>query len=512
VSGTLQAATDLWRERLVALGYSDDGVRLRGPVPWTHRVSGAATARVEIVPRPTFPFAPPAVFILDPGAPLEPTFHIERNGCLCLWDDDWPLDEAPWRDPRTLVNRIAGWLENTAAGWPNDDVCDLERYLDPEPGILVLYDVSTLTADACVRTSADSRWGTITITDERRRIGDFRDARRRRRKDNRLAWIADIGAVQRPLRSWSDVAVALGTRADEVDRLISLGAVNLLLLRYTRGARSGAVAIRVRRTPAGIQVTACESADTSAATRNMRAGPAAAELADARIAIVGCGAIGSFAADLLFRSGARQLTLIDGERLRPGNVVRHLAGTEHVGRPKTHAVRDCLTAVDSDVSGVRTHFERLSTLEEATELVRDHQVVLDATGNARATSLLATAAETVGRSTAHTVVSVCVQRDGDVLRVDRMPLRRGETHLPPLPRRDDTTHLLERGCGSPVSPTPPGAVIAAAELAHRVVIDEATHACELPATIAEVRRAQPEHAYQKVGTVASDETACEAAA
>jgi molybdopterin/thiamine biosynthesis adenylyltransferase len=228
----------------------------------------------------------------------------------------------------------------------------------------------------------------------------------------------------------------------------------------------------------------------------------APRLADVRIAVVGCGAIGSFAADLLFRSGMRHLTLLDSERLRPGNVVRHLAGVEHLGRHKTDAVRACLARVDPDVSGVRTKGP-LIDVEDALDLVRGHQVVLDATGSARASSLLATAAERVGRGSGHTVVSACVQRDGDVLRVDRMPLRRDEVHLPALPARDDMAGLRERGCGSPVSSTPPTAVVAAAELAVRVVLDEATRECALPATIADVRSPQPEPPYDRLGPVTS---------
>lgn len=54
-----------------------------------------------------------------------------------------------------------------------------------------------------------------------------------------------------------------------------------------------------------------------------------------------------------------------------------------------------------------------------------------------------------------------------------MPLRQGVSYLPALPLRDENTLVREQGCGSPVSPTPPGSVIAAAELAHRVVIDAA---------------------------------------
>jgi hypothetical protein len=44
-------------------------------------------------------------------------------------------------------------------------------------------------------------------------------------------------------------------------------------------------------------------------------------------------------------------------------------------------------------------------------------------------------------------------------------------------------------------------VVAAAELAHRVVIDEATRECALPATIADVRRTQREAPFDRIGPV-----------
>lgn len=495
----LHAANDRWREDLVRLGFSDDGDRLRGPVSWSGSGGRPATARVQITPTEVFPFAPPQVLILDAGAPLELSFHVDADGVPCLWEDEWSVDDAPWRDPQQLLARIGDWMEETAAGWPGDDSCDLERYLDQDHTAFVLYDATELVFDTPVRTIAGPTPGSMTISAERRRLRNLGTGRRHR-KDNRLAWVADIGAVTSPVRTWEDVAAALGRRAAEIARLVGFGVVTLLLLRYNHGGAPGALALRVRQTSAGIELVACESADTSAATRGLRAGPGASRLADVRIAVVGCGAIGSFAADLLFRCGVRQLTLIDGERLRPGNLVRHLAGVEHLGRYKTHAVRACLSRVDPDVSRVRTGGPLLD-LEDALNLVRGHQVVLDATGSGRTSSLLATAAEQVGRGSGHTVVSACVQRDGGVLRVDRMPLRSSESHLPALPARGNTSELRERGCGSPISPTPPTAVVAAAELAVRVVLDEATRECQLPASLVDVRSPQPEPPYHRIGPV-----------
>jgi molybdopterin/thiamine biosynthesis adenylyltransferase len=510
VSGPWREDADQWRERLVLAGFSDDGEHLRGPVPWRHPERGDVTAQARITLGEAFPFAPPRVVIPDPGTPVEFTFHIELDGALCLWENDWAVDQAPWREPRELLGRIAGWLEKTAAGWPGDDVCDLERYLGQDPDTLVLYDAAGLSPGHAVRTMPGPTAAATLVTCEQRRLSDHLPARGGRRgkpgrKDKQLAWVADIGAVEHPLRIWSDVAAVLGSSAGEVSRAISFGIVNLLLLRYSRGANSSVLALKARRTVGGIEVTACESADMSLATRTIRAGRDAQHLTETKLAVVGCGAVGSFAADLLFRSGVRKLTLRDGEKLRPGNVVRHLAGTGQVGLAKADAVRECLARIDSDVSGVKTQPRRLDRFDDALALVRDHDVVLDATGNARASSLLATAAQLAGPGLGHSVVSACIQRDGEVLRADRMPPRGAERYLPALPLLDDSAHAREQGCGSPISPAPPGAVIAAAELACRVVIDEATRQCSMPATVAEVRWAQPEPPFDHVGRVTSDE-------
>lgn len=499
------AELDQWRERLQALGFDDDGHRLCGPIQWEHPDRGAVSARIEVVPDKRFPFAPPQVRILETSTPLKFTFHIERaekpggNGHLCLWGDDWDVAVAPWRDPQRLLHRVAGWLESTAHGWPDDNACDLERYLPPDRGPLVLYDSDELQSlkHVPVRVRDGQSTATVRVTAEVR-AGSMSDSRRRlARKDRHLAWVEDLGSLEQPVRSWADLENRLGTRAANIAAGISAGLIERLVLRYRRGIQSSVLVVRARTSPAGgIAITACESADVSGATRRMRAGRQARALGDTKVAIVGCGAIGSFAADLLFRSGVHRLTLIDGEVLRPGNVVRHLAGRDQVGLPKVKAVRACLDAID-DTTKVRATSGSVRSLSDAIKLVCEHDVVVDATASARASSVFATAAEIIGG----VVVSVCVQREGDVVRVDRFPADEGETYLPGLELIDDGDLPWERGCGSPVSLTPPGAVVAAAELACRVVIDEALSNRTYPASLAEVRRSQPEAPFDQVGWV-----------
>jgi hypothetical protein len=137
----------------------------------------------------------------------------------------------------------------------------------------------------------------------------------------------------------------------------------------------------------------------------------------------------------------------------------------------------------------------VSTPAEAVGLLAGHDLVVDATANARATAMLGWAAEQTDRP----MVSVCLQREGALARADRFPLRGGEQHLDPVPLLPGPPLPRERGCGDPVSLTPPVAVLAAAELGCRLALDQLTGDRRLPATLLDVRAAQADPPYDRIG-------------
>jgi hypothetical protein len=111
----LAAERDAWRAALGTV-FSDDGDRLRGPVPWPHSDGRTVTATIEVTITESFPFGPPKVRVLDPGTALELTFHRDPDGALCLWRTNVDVSDAPWRDPRRFLDRVASWLVATARG------------------------------------------------------------------------------------------------------------------------------------------------------------------------------------------------------------------------------------------------------------------------------------------------------------------------------------------------------------------------------------------------------------
>jgi hypothetical protein len=99
-----------------------------------------------------------------------------------------------------------------------------------------------------------------------------------------------------------------------------------------------------------------------------------------RIALIGCGAVGSFLAAMLAHAGAGSgggsLLLLDNQRLEPGNVGRHFLGPIHVGEYKAPALEDELVRSfpGANISGTTT--EAIAYLGN----VLHHDLVIDATG------------------------------------------------------------------------------------------------------------------------------------
>jgi tRNA A37 threonylcarbamoyladenosine dehydratase len=69
-------------------------------------------------------------------------------------------------------------------------------------------------------------------------------------------------------------------------------------------------------------------------------------LSGKNIVLIGCGTIGSFLAQQLAQSGAGaaggKLVLVDHDKLKTGNLGRHLLGTPYLDRPKAEGCRDFL--------------------------------------------------------------------------------------------------------------------------------------------------------------------------
>lgn len=146
------------------------------------------------------------------------------------------------------------------------------------------------------------------------------------------------------------------------------------------------------------------------------------ELAEARVALIGVGSIGSAAAESLAASGVRHLTLIDPDRLAGHNFARHRTHPRHVGRFKVDAMRERLRKRDP---GIDVEALRLDVIHDADQLrpildeVEISVVAVDGVDPRRVANHLI-------HKAGKPAVFACVLEDGaygEVLRVD--PRRTG---------------------------------------------------------------------------------------
>jgi sulfur carrier protein ThiS adenylyltransferase len=111
-----------------------------------------------------------------------------------------------------------------------------------------------------------------------------------------------------------------------------------------------------------------------------------ATLAASRVAIIGCGGLGSNAAAMLLRSGVRTLTLIDFDVVEESNLNRQLYFRDQLGRLKTEALAETLLRIDPDAR-LTLVTERM-TADNLVGFVRDSDVIIEAVDGAETKAMV----------------------------------------------------------------------------------------------------------------------------
>tara|TARA_B110000211_G_scaffold235034_1_gene308777 strand:+ start:18185 stop:20536 length:2352 start_codon:yes stop_codon:yes gene_type:complete len=113
----------------------------------------------------------------------------------------------------------------------------------------------------------------------------------------------------------------------------------------------------------------------------------AAKFLNKTVAIWGCGAIGSYVAEILARSGVSKLTLRDNKKVSPGILVRQNFEDRDIGKWKTKALKERLEkinsnlTVDTDERDISRSLSSLEELKDSTD--NQYDFIFDATASAR---------------------------------------------------------------------------------------------------------------------------------
>lgn len=112
-----------------------------------------------------------------------------------------------------------------------------------------------------------------------------------------------------------------------------------------------------------------------------------ARLATSHVAIVGCGGLGSNAAEMLVRSGVGELTLIDFDIVDESNLNRQRYFADQVGEPKPTALAVSLHRIRPEVTLHLRH--ECATEANLLAMVGDADVVIEAADRAEVKAMIA---------------------------------------------------------------------------------------------------------------------------
>jgi len=513
-----RASYDQFRAQLARAGFrsADGGRSFSGPISEPLKAFTDAS-RMEITIRDGWPYVQP-LLIVEGLPPLE---HVSAGGSVCLWlEGDASRQWETWSG---WEERITQWCAGQQEGFVRvDATMDAHAYFGGRYDALARMDLSTIppeTADGA-RGPVHGRW---------RNGGALLDLSTERAGGQEVkgSWYYrhEITAPPRDLR---ELRALLGEHQREsIDGLVKAarqGKKRVVVLAWEAKEARNALVLLLDQDPDSVperrargrqqapgttlraRGRALEFAPSDTAVLQRRAGAEAARLSGYGVLILGAGAVGSHVAVLLAGCGMGELTLVDNERLRPGNVVRHAAPASAVGLHKVTAVADVI-AEHAPWTKVREVTDSLWGPQRLRELIRDHDLVVDATGSASFADQLSRLAteedETLVTATLYrrgAVARVCRQAPGDTPLV----LRDDPNRYPDIPRGEEEERIdLEPGCSAPVNEASPQAVVACAALCAQIVLEAHPGPPQLPDEICEIRRPLETAPFDRPGRIDS---------
>lgn len=500
LKSTDPAGLDAFRAELITAGFEPfggDPRRWQGPIdPALKPFTSAETMRISF--QDGWPYRPPKLFV--DGIDRE---HTVLDGELCLFQ---PAERAigEWSTLEAYLARIERWAETAADGFRvEDDMLDPHLYFRPQ-----LQGVATLELESIPLRRGEVDTGKLTgrWTKSERVLALATGMADPSALPGRWYYNPGVSAPPRDAEGFR-AALANGQQANLARRLRRVqadGAPAILALLWdTRFEQRNCLIVLVTPREEGPQMHAIELAPSDEAARLIRAGPDVTPLSEAKVVIFGAGAIGSQLASLLARAGTGAVRMVEGDVLRPGNLVRHLAGSNSVGFNKAVATEVAVHDA-APWSEFESIIEEPWNLERLSQLISDTDLAIDATGTtpfAELLSKIAVEAEVP-------LMSAALFRGGFLGRVRRQvpdtdtPFdeRHASQEFPLIPAGEEP-ESFEAGCSAPVNNASPVSVTSIAASAASVAIDLLSGRLEYGEELIDVYRPLPEAPFERIGRV-----------
>ena len=476
---------------------NDAASRWKGPLPeYMHGFTDSRDMVISI--RDGWPFRSPQVYIEGLRAK-----HVSSDGLVCLWRED-EQDREQWLSLEAICERLEEWSTAAEAGFPNQpEDLDAHLYFEGRLAGIAIVDNSFLGAEP-----RDGDRGRFHASRKSGRVFHIPP------EPGSIGTVAGVwyfrSEVGLPPRSLSEFEGALdhGQRRNFARRRTALltgrgSAAELAMLAWHASAGVNVVVLKLDAIDGTVVANAVPVAPSDPGTLSMRAGDDFAVLQGKSCAVFGAGSVGSYVALLLSEMGMGEIALIDADRLRPGNVVRHAGGKSVVGYHKVSVVK-MIIGQHAPQTDVLTESSEKWNPDELEPFVKGADVVVDATGSPGFALHLSAAAHSLETP----YVSVALFRRGSVGRIVRLvPGRdtppedrdRGTKEYPAIPEGESELAGFETGCSSPVACAPPSSVVGIAATAAAVIVDTLTGRFDWSEEVAQIFAPLPDEPFSRPG-------------
>lgn len=126
--------------------------------------------------------------------------------------------------------------------------------------------------------------------------------------------------------------------------------------------------------------------------------------------VIGVGSIGGAVAQVLAAYGVGHLILVDHDRLRWHNLVRHVSGAAHVGRLKVSAVREDLQLLRPETTVTALPHDVVTDADQIRALLAGTDLVVGATDGVAARRVISHLARRANLD----AILACVLEDGGI--------------------------------------------------------------------------------------------------
>ena len=496
------ASLDAFRGELVESGFEPiggDPRRWSGPIhPALSRLTAAETMRIRF--HDGWPYRGPTLYVK--GVESD---HAVTDGEVCLFQ---PGEDAigAWRTFAAYGERIAEWVSSSESGFRTEDAL-LDAHLYYRDSV---YGLATLKLDSIPVSDSDTeKSGKL--------YGRWRDDRALLELSTKAPGGEAVGGrwyYRRALETGTPrdltalkAALTKGQLANFERRLKNVESGEPMAFVFAWEAKAGRTALALVATQepdAGLTVKSIELGLEDTEVLALRAGPDVDVLADKRIVVLGCGAVGSNVACRLAEAGTGRLRLVDAKRLRPGHIVRH-ATSYKAGMKKVRAT-SLQISFDAPWCDVEEIWEEPWAVGRIEALIVDADLVIEATG-------MGTFAELVSRVAADVeipMMSAALYRGGSVARIRRqipavdvaLAERTDETIYPLIPPGEEPV-LIETGCSALVNNASPVAVAALAASTAEMAIDLLGGRQDYSEELIEVYRPLESAPFDRIGRVST---------